>query len=262
MTSTTSTSSMATPNFTQEVIAIIDRSGSMSGKEEDTIGGINSAIEVLRSEREDNTRINVSIKLFDHEEYLLVRSLDIDLVRPITRSQYVPRGQTALLDALGKTLTYLVEKKMDEPTLYDMCLIYVVTDGLENSSVIYNSDQIASQIKNAEENHNIKIVYLGANQDAIMEASKYGIAPGRAMNYSETSQNVNSAFRSAASISRRQRTSGETSFLQTERTASQSQSDSSPSRREYNVTVFNPATPPFVVRQEPPDLKRRRSRFE
>jgi uncharacterized protein YegL len=255
------TNTIPNTTFIQEVIAIIDRSGSMCGKEEDTIGGINSALKVLRNEKEDNTKINVSIKLFDHEEYLLIRSLNINRVRPITHSQYMPRGQTALLDALGNTLSYFMEKKLDDPTSYDMCLIYVVTDGMENCSKFYNSDQIASQIKNAEENYNIKIVYLGANQDAIMEASKYGIAPERAMNYSETSQNVDSAFRSAASITRRQRTTGETSFLQSERNASQSHPPiSSPPQRVYNATVLNPTTPPFIVRKEPPNLKRQKSR--
>ena len=97
--------------YIQEVVAIIDRSGSMMGKEEDTIGGINATIETLKNEKEENTNIKVSIKLFDHEEYLLIRSLKLEDVRPIERRQYVPRGQTALLDAMGNSISYFMEKK-------------------------------------------------------------------------------------------------------------------------------------------------------
>ena len=99
----------------QEVVAIMDRSGSMRGKEDDTVGGINAAITQLKEQRietQDTTTIRVSIKLFDHEEYLLIRSMDIDKVRPIEKRQYVPRGQTALLDAIGNTLTYFINKKI------------------------------------------------------------------------------------------------------------------------------------------------------
>ena len=111
----------STKKTIQEVVAIIDRSGSMMGKENDTIGGINSTFEVLRETKDANTIINVSIKLFDHEEKMLIRSLELDKVRPIERCQYQPRGQTALLDAIGKTLTYFMEKKLDNKDVYDVC---------------------------------------------------------------------------------------------------------------------------------------------
>jgi uncharacterized protein YegL len=225
--------------YNQEVVAIIDRSGSMRGKEEDTIGGINATIETLKNEKEENTNINVSIKLFDHEEYLLIRSLKLEEVRPIEMRQYVPRGQTALLDAMGNSISYFIEKKLMNSNAYDSCLIYIVTDGFENSSKTYNHEKIKKLIHKAEETYNIKVIYLAANQDAILEASKYGIDASQAMNYSETSQNVENAYRSAASVTKRFRSSGNASFTQTERQNSQLQAQDT----EYNPSL------PVIVRQ-------------
>jgi uncharacterized protein YegL len=208
-------------NVIQEVVAILDRSGSMNGKVDDTLGGINAAFEQLKTEQEANTTIKVSVKLFDHEEQLLFRSIDLKDVRPIETRQYIPRGTTALLDALGNTLDYFMTKKRQDSNAYDSCVIYVVTDGIENSSQMYNAEKIKSLIVEAEKTYNIKIIYLGANQDAILEASKYGISTDSALNYSENSQNVESAHRSLASAVKRVRTGEYNGFTNIERNASQ-----------------------------------------
>tara|TARA_B110000902_G_scaffold264713_1_gene346900 strand:- start:1008 stop:1691 length:684 start_codon:yes stop_codon:yes gene_type:complete len=207
-------------NVNQEVVAILDRSGSMNGKEEDTLGGINAAFEQLKTEQEANTTIKVSVKLFDHEEQLLFRSIDLKHVRPIERRQYIPRGSTALLDALGNSINYFMTKKLQDSNAYGSCVIYVVTDGIENSSKIYNVEKIKSLITEAEKEYNIKIIYLAANQDAILEASKYGISIDSALNYSENSQNVESAHRSLASAVKRVRTGEYSGFTNLERSAS------------------------------------------
>ena len=208
----------------QEVVAIIDRSGSMRGKESDTIGGINSTFEALKNEMEEGDNIKVSVKLFDHEEFLLYNSVDITLVPNITSKDYVPRGQTALLDAMGNTLAHFMEKKIKNNTCFDSCLIYIVTDGFENASKDFTNNKISKMIKEAEENYNIKLIYLGANQDAIVEAAKYGISSDSAMNYDETSINSQAAYRSCAAVATRQRSGAHTSFTQAERMASISHS--------------------------------------
>ena len=208
-------------NIHQKVIAIIDRSGSMLGKEDDTIGGINASLKVLKEEREEKTSIDVSIKLFDHEEIMLIKSRDIDEITSLTNNDYKPRGQTALLDAIGNTLNWVMENKLLNPNFYTSCLVYIVTDGFENSSKKYNSKEIKSMIDNAEKNFNIKIIYLAANQDAILEASKYGISSGQAMNYSETNKNTEMAYRSVAKLAKRCRTNDCSSFTETERQSSQ-----------------------------------------
>jgi uncharacterized protein YegL len=204
----------------QEVVAIIDESGSMISKEEQTINGINSALQALSKEKEDNVKINVSIKFFNHNERILIRSLNIKDVRPIKLSQYVPHGHTALFDAIGNSLHYFMEQKLLDPKSYDSCLIYIVTDGMENVSKIYTSEKLKKMIENAQENYNIQLIYLGANQDAILEAAKFGIDSAHAMNYSETRKNVEAAYVSAANVASRQRSGLDTAFTPIERTVS------------------------------------------
>ena len=208
----------------QEVVALIDRSGSMHGKEADTVGGINAMLNELKSSKTENDIIKVSIKLFDNEQLLKLRSVDIDSVESFPLSEFVPRGSTALLDAIGDTLTYFMEKKLLNPTAYDNCIVYVATDGLENTSHKYNILTIKNMIKSAKEVYNINILYLGANQDAILEASNIGIDADQAINYSETQENVEAVFRSAGAVASRTRTDGEISaFTQAERTMSSQQ---------------------------------------
>ena len=206
----------------QEVVAIMDRSGSMRGKVQDSVGGFNTTLDVLRKEQEENTKINVSVKLFDNEETLLFRSLPLDKVRPLEVQQFVPRGQTALLDAIGNTVKYFMTKKLLDPIAYDCCTIYVVTDGLENCSRSYTHSQVKELIHAADVNYNIKVIYLAANQDAILEARNLGIDEGQAINYSETTAEMDAVYRGAASMVKRHRTSETFEFLQAERSASQS----------------------------------------
>lgn len=212
-----------TPNI-HEVIALIDKSGSMHGKELDTIGGINSTFDVLRTENNENNEniiIKASVKLFNNDEEMLIRSQNIQDISPLTQSQYIPSGTTSLFDALGFSLQYFMEKKLMDPNSYNKCTFYIVTDGLENSSKVHNATSVKKIIENADKTYGIKVIYMGANQDAIFEASKIGINPEQAMNYSENSENVNSAFRSAGSMIRRHYTDQPVEFTNVERMASQ-----------------------------------------
>lgn len=202
----------------QEVVAIIDRSGSMSGKESDTIGGINSTIEELKRNK-GNEIIKFSVKFFDHQEYIKLRSLDINNVRSLKIEDLIPRGQTALLDAIGSTISYFIIKKICEPNSYNSCIIYVATDGLENCSKKFTNNKIKNLIQEAKK-YSIEILYIGANQDAILEASRFGLNEEQAMNYNEKTENVNSAFRSLASATKRNISGQSLRFSQQERNAS------------------------------------------
>ena len=230
-------------SFIQEVVAIIDRSGSMCGKEADTIGGINATLEIIKQDLKPDEQVNVSIKLFDHEEVLLIDSLDIQNVRPLELNQFVPRGQTALYDAIGKSLTYFMEKKLHNPNSYTKCLIYVATDGCENCSKKFNADRLKKLITSAKESYAIELFYLGANQDAILEASKIGIEEGQAINYSETREECEAVYRSLGSVVNRQKSCAKPAFTQVERTKS-----------------YTPNTPQPTSRlNEPPRLTRQSS---
>tara|TARA_Y100000816_G_scaffold277377_1_gene247487 strand:- start:1784 stop:2554 length:771 start_codon:yes stop_codon:yes gene_type:complete len=242
---------------TQEVVAIMDRSGSMAGKVEDAIGGFNSTLEVLRQEQTDNSTINVSVKLFDDQEEMLIRSIPLADVKPLETRQFIPRGQTALLDAMGNTLTYFMEKKLMNPVAYDCCTIYVVTDGMENCSRTFTRNHIKEMIQSAEQTYNIKVIYLAANQDAILEAGNLGINAGQAINYSESREETDAAYRGAAAMVGRHRSGAPVEFLQAERMASQSTPSAPQPTRA--ATVFTPATPPFNVGASPPPVIRQSS---
>lgn len=202
----------------QEVVAIIDRSGSMCGKEADTIGGINSTIEELKSNK-GNEIIKFSLKFFDNYEQLKINSLDIENVFPLSTKDLRPRGQTALLDAMGTSINFFIKKKQKNPNSYDSCIIYVATDGFENCSRKFTYNDIKELIEEAKK-YSVEILYLGANQDAIFEANKFGLDVSQAMNYSENPDNVESAYRSAARAAKRYRTGDSIGFSQVERTAS------------------------------------------
>ena len=241
----------------QEVVAIIDRSGSMANKVEDALGGFNSTLEVLRQEQTDNSTINVSVKLFDNHEEMLISSIPLADVTPLETRQFIPRGQTALLDAMGNTLTFFMEKKLMNPEAYDCCTIYVVTDGMENCSRTFTRKRIKEMIRSAEQTYNIKVIYLAANQDAILEAGNLGINAGQAINYSESRQETEAAYRSAAAMVGRHRSGSRVEFLQAERMASQTSTPPPPPT--HSSTVVNPATPPFTVGASPPPVVRQMS---
>ena len=203
----------------QEIVAIIDRSGSMFGKENDTIGGINTTIQELKDNKKDDI-IKFSLKFFDNKEELKFRSVNIEEIELLQVSDLQPRGQTALYDAMGNTIFFFMEKKLIEPKSFQSCIIYVATDGFENASHIYNCETIKNLISNAKE-YNIELLYLGANQDAILEAQKFGLDSSHALNYSETKNNVKEAYRSLANASTRYRSGESLEFSPAERMASQ-----------------------------------------
>lgn len=222
----------------QEVVVIVDRSGSMAGKEDDTIGGINTMINTLKSEnvkKEDSKlsmrekivesnkqdQINLSIKFFDHEEILFYNSVNIYRSQLLNKTDFAPRGQTALHDAIGNTIKYFIKNKKTKK--YDSCNIYVATDGYENCSKKFNSDSLKKLIEEAEE-YNINLYYLGANQDAILEAGKIGILPDRAINYAENKDAVEAVYRSVASTANRARVGENSDFTALERAKSLAQS--------------------------------------
>tara|TARA_B100001093_G_C26774461_1_gene991685 strand:- start:112 stop:804 length:693 start_codon:yes stop_codon:yes gene_type:complete len=205
----------------QEVVGLLDRSGSMRGKEQDTIGGINKMFENIKNEIKENDNVKISLKLFDHEESLIWRSINIKDIRELTEKDFIPRGQTALFDALGNTLSYFMEKKLMDPDAYTSCLIYIATDGLENASKFYNKTALKKLILKAKENYNIDIVYLAANQDAILEAGNIGIPQTQAINYNESRNETEAVYAAVSRVVSSQRTGNNIDFLQAERQASQ-----------------------------------------
>ena len=166
-----------------DLIFLIDRSGSMYGSEEDTIGGFNSFIEKEKL-KEGNTRVTTI--LFDHEYEMLYKRKDIDGVNKLTRDEYYVRGSTALLDAIGKTITTL-DREIDNKALF-----VITTDGMENSSVEFSKSQIKSMIQN----HNWEFIFIGADIDSYSEARQLGIKKSRVANYDKSARGVEKMYSS------------------------------------------------------------------
>lgn len=168
-----------------DLIFLIDRSGSMYGSEDDTIGGFNSFIE---KERKNEFNTNVTAILFDHEYEMLYKRKSINDVNLLTREEYYVRGSTALLDAIGKTIISL-DKEIDNKVLF-----VIMTDGMENSSVEFSKAQITNMINN----HNWEFIFIGADIDSYAEAGHIGIRKSRVANYRKSAEGIERAFTSVS----------------------------------------------------------------
>lgn len=166
-----------------DIIFLLDRSGSMYGSENDTIGGFNSFIEKEKIEEAD---AKVTTILFDHGYEVLYKRKDLYDVEKLTSNEYYVRGSTALLDAIGRTIVTL-DKEIDNKVLF-----VITTDGYENSSKEFTKSQIKSLIKN----HNWEFIYLGADIDSYREAANLGIRNDRVANYKKTTEGINDMYTS------------------------------------------------------------------
>jgi len=165
-----------------ELVFILDRSGSMAGLEEDTIGGFNAMIEKQKREAGEAC---VSTVLFDNVTQVIHDRVGLDKISPLTREQYYVRGCTALLDAVGGAIHHIanVHKYAREEDRPEKTLFVITTDGMENASRQYTYEKVRAMIEKEKTKYGWEFLFLGANIDAAREAARFGIAPDRAANY-------------------------------------------------------------------------------
>ena len=165
-----------------EIVFILDRSGSMSGLENDTIGGFNAMIEKQKGEPGEAL---VSTVLFDNETQVIHDRLPLEKIRPLTRKEYYVGGSTALLDAVGGAIRHIgnVHKYAREEDRPEKTLFVITTDGMENASRKYTYDRVKMMIRRQQEKYGWEFIFLGANIDAAKEAARFGISQDRAANY-------------------------------------------------------------------------------
>ena len=165
-----------------ELVFILDRSGSMSGLESDTIGGFNSMI--TKQQKEDGEAL-VSTVLFDDVTDVIHDRVPVGKVEPLNENQYYVRGCTALLDAVGGAINHIgnVHKYAREEDVPAKTLFVITTDGLENASRNYSFKDIKKMIERQKKKYNWEFLFLGANIDAIQVAGSMGISRDRAANY-------------------------------------------------------------------------------
>jgi len=165
-----------------ELVFILDRSGSMSGLELDTIGGFNSMIAKQKSEA---GKAVISTVLFDNTSEVIHDRVDIQKIEPMTEKQYYVRGCTALLDAIGGAIHHIgnVHKYAREEDRPEHTLFIITTDGMENASHKYSSDRVKQMIERQKTKYGWEFLFLGANIDAVETAGNFGIDADRAVNY-------------------------------------------------------------------------------
>ena len=165
-----------------EIVFILDRSGSMSGLEKDTIGGFNSMLEKQRREPGDAL---VSTVLFDNEAEVIHDRAAIADVPNLTDREYFVRGCTALLDAVGGAIHHIgnVHKYARKEDVPEKTLFIITTDGMENASRHYSYDRVRYMIERQKERYGWEFIFLGANIDAAAEAKRFGIDESMATNY-------------------------------------------------------------------------------
>ena len=164
-----------------ELVFILDRSGSMAGLEKDTIGGFNAMIEKQKAQ---SGRCLVTTVLFDHEIMTLHDRVELNDIRPLTDSDYTVRGCTALIDAIGCTVQKIdsIHRYLRPEDVPANVMFVITTDGMENASKEYSSDQVKKMIGEHKEK-GWEFLFIGANIDAVETAKHFGIAEDRAVNY-------------------------------------------------------------------------------
>ena len=165
-----------------EIVFILDRSGSMSGLEKDTIGGYNS---LIKKQKKEEGEAYISTVLFDDRTEVLHDRVGLDKIKPMTEEEYYVRGCTALLDAVGGAIHHIgnVHKYAREEDRPEKTLFIITTDGQENSSRMYTYEKVKRMVERQKEKYGWECLFLGANIDAVEEAGRFGIKPERAVNY-------------------------------------------------------------------------------
>ena len=182
-------------NEEMDLFFILDRSGSMYGSERDTINGFNAFIEKQLAKK---LNIRVTTILFDGQYEVLYSRKPIREVKQLTNEEYYVRGSTALLDAIGRTIT-TYEREVNRA----MCVI--TTDGYENSSKEFSRIQIRNMIGNC----GWEFVYIGADIDSYGEASRIGIRSSHVANYSKTSMGINKMYDAVGKVTAEYYSKGE-----------------------------------------------------
>jgi len=188
-----------------KIVFIADRSGSMFQIREDAIGGFNTFIE---DQRKVEGNADITLVLFDDQYEVPYSNVDIKEVALLNEDTYQPRGSTALLDAIGTTITNVGDelKDLSEDQRPDKVIFCIITDGQENSSREYSRDTIKQMVEHQQEKYNWEFVFLAANMDAIAEGMSYGFMAQSCSNYDNTKDGIKVAYAHVSDSVRAMRT--------------------------------------------------------
>jgi uncharacterized protein YegL len=176
-----------------ELVFILDRSGSMSGLEADTVGGFNSMIE---KQKKQDGQAFVSTVLFDNDSEVVHDRVDLRKITPLTDKEYYVRGCTALLDAIGGAIHHIgnIHKYARDEDVPEHTLFVITTDGMENASNSYDAATVKKMIERQKEKYGWEFIFLGANIDAVKTAKHFGILEDRAVTYTCDNEGTNLSY--------------------------------------------------------------------
>lgn len=182
-----------------EIVLIIDKSGSMDSIKDDAIGGFNS---FLTEQKNIDRDANVTFVLFDDRYDLIHNGKDINEVEELTNKTYRPSGTTALLDAVGRTIDRVGERldELKDSEKPENVIVFILTDGLENASSDYSRNQIKEMIKHQESKYSWEFIYGGANQNAFAEAGGMGIKAQNTFNFEATGKGTRRAYENSSDM--------------------------------------------------------------
>lgn len=187
-----------------EIVAILDRSGSMSCLRQDTIGGFNT---FLAEQKKSSGKAKLTLVQFDDYYQIDYDGVDIQSVKNLTEETYQPRGSTALLDAVGKTIITVGERlaKMKEEERPGQVIFLVITDGQENASKEYKvASKIAEMVKHQTETYNWTFTFLGGGDAAFSQGATMGFSSNQTYNYSANHGGTSNVYRGVSKgVSRR-----------------------------------------------------------
>ena len=188
---------MKNKNNTTELVFILDRSGSMAGLEGDTIGGFNA---LIGKQRKQEGECYVSTVLFDNESEVLHDRIRLADVPKMTDNDYTVGGCTALIDAIGGAIRHIgnIHKYARPEDVPAHTMFVITTDGMENASRRYKSDEVKKMIERRKEEDGWEFLFIGANIDAVETASQFGIERNRAVNYRADSQGTQVLYSAVA----------------------------------------------------------------
>lgn len=175
-----------------EIAFVMDRSGSMDSMQNEAIGGFNHFLEEQKKEPGD---VRFTLVLFDHEYLKPVDHQHLNQVRPLDRNTYLPRGTTALLDAMGRTIDEMGQKLAATPESErpGQVIIACMTDGFENSSKIYSNEKVAQMIEHQRTKYSWEFVFLGATLESREMAKSWSIKDADIAEYVATPEGTYTA---------------------------------------------------------------------
>ena len=180
-----------------EIVCIIDRSGSMQSIKDDAIGGFNAFLETQKAEEGEAT---LTMVLFDDEMLTPYDGVDLQSVEPLTDQTFVPRGGTALYDAICKTIDRVGKRlaAMSDADRPDQVLVTILTDGEENTSKLHTHAHVRSRIEHQTNVYKWEFMFLAANMDAESVAQTFSIDASKAYSFAASAAGSADVFKKLA----------------------------------------------------------------